>query len=241
MRLWGTYLSKKNFVPGLNVDFYYLGLWKNLAHFDDGTGEELRHSVGSRLWGSADEFGYDAEGILQFGHFDKCNIFAWTVSANLSYQFRNTWLEPKAGLKSELISGDRRFGDSKLETFNPLFPRGAYFGLAALIGPSNLFDIHPSINLTISPTLEWTTDYDIFWRFSRRDGIYAPNVSLIYSGKTVPDRFIGQQVSADLTFRPNKYLQVIGEFTWFKAGKFLRKVGPGKDIIFGGITLQLTF
>jgi hypothetical protein len=26
-------------------------------------------------------------------------------------------------------------------------------------------------------------DYDIFWRLSKHDGIYAPNMSVIYAGK----------------------------------------------------------
>ena len=240
MRLWGSYLSKRNVLAGMNLDFYYLGLWKKLAHFDDGTGQEFRHSVGSRLWGSNGEFGYDVEGVMQLGRFEKRSISAWTTSVHLLYQFKDSWLEPKAGLKTELISGDMQSDDNRLQTFNPLFPRGAYFGLAALIGPANLFDIHPSVNLSLSPKLEWGTDYGIFWRFSNRDGIYAPNVSLIYSGKVNSDKFIGQQISTDLTFRPHKYFEIVGEFTWFKVGKFLKKVSPGKNILFGGLTLQLT-
>jgi catechol 2,3-dioxygenase-like lactoylglutathione lyase family enzyme len=64
-----------------------------------------------------------------------------------------------------------------------LYPKGAYFGLAALIGPSNLFDIHPSIDLELTDRLNWGMDYDIFWRLSKHDGIYAPNMSVIYAGK----------------------------------------------------------
>lgn len=33
-----------------NIDFYYLGLWKKRAIFDDAIGEENRQSIGTRIW-----------------------------------------------------------------------------------------------------------------------------------------------------------------------------------------------
>jgi hypothetical protein len=30
-------------------------------------------------------------------------------------------------------------------------------------------------------------DYDIFWRLSKHDGIYAPNMSVIYAGKNTEE------------------------------------------------------
>src|SRR5690606_16353419 len=106
-----------------------------------------------------------------------------TISSNTSYQFKNIKYKPKVGVKSEIISGNKSYGDKSIETFNPLFPKGAYFGQAALIGPSNLFDIHPSLDLEIHPKIVLIIDYDAFWRFSKNDGIYAPNTQLIYTGK----------------------------------------------------------
>src|SRR5690606_10364983 len=34
-----------------------------------------------------------------------------------------------------------------LQTFNPLFPRGAYFSQANLLGPLNHVDLHPALSL----------------------------------------------------------------------------------------------
>jgi hypothetical protein len=140
-----------------------------------------------------------------------------------------------------MISGDARYNDNKLQTFNPLFPRGGYFGLASLIGPVNLFDIHPSFSLELTKTLSFDVDYDIFWRYSTRDGIYTPGVSLIYSGKNNSKKFIGSQLSSDLIYIPNDFLYFRGEFTWFKAGDFLKAAGEGKDILFAGMTAQVKF
>ena len=89
------------------------------------------------------------------------NISGWTASLNASYKFNEIKLKPELGLKTEIISGDRKVGDDKLQTFNPLFPRGAYFGLAALIGPANLVDVHPSVSLNLSNKINLDIDYDI--------------------------------------------------------------------------------
>jgi hypothetical protein len=242
VNLWGVYLVK-NDVPFLkNVDLYYLGLSKNKAVFEDSAGKEHRHSVGSRIWGTAGDLKYDFEGVYQFGKFIGKQISAWTLSSNTTYKFSKAKFQPELGLKTEIISGDKQKGDDKLQTFNPLFPRGAYFGLAALIGPSNLLDIHPSLALElVNDKLDWTTDYDAFWRHSLSDGIYAPNVSLIYTSGKSPNRFIGHQLATDLTLTPNPFLLLRVEATWFKAGDYLKDVSSGKDILFFGMTSQFKF
>lgn len=238
---WGAYFTKNKLPLVKNIDLYYLGVWKRKATFDDGLGEELRHSIGTRIWSNKNNFRCDIEGLYQFGSFDEKNIKAWTISVNTGYRFSNTKFKPELGLKTEWISGDALYGEKKLQTFNPLFPRGGYFGLASLIGPSNLFDIHPSLALELKKPLLLNIDYDIFWRYSKNDGIYGPNVLLIYSGKNNPYKFIGRQLSTDLVYTPNNFLYFRGEFTWFDAGDYLKVAGPGKDIIFTGVTAQLKF
>ena len=84
-------------------------------------------------------------------------------------------------------------------------------------------------------------DYDIFWRYSKNDGIYGPNVTLIYSGKNSDHKYIGRQFSSDLVYTPNNFLYFRVEFTWFKTGEFLKDVSPGKNILFTAVTAQLKF
>lgn len=242
INLWGAYLVKNKVPLVKNVDLYYLGLSKTKAAFEDSAGKERRHSVGARVWGADAGWKYDVEGVYQFGKFVGKVISAWTLSANTSYKFNRASLQPEIGIKTEVISGDRQNGDGRLQTFNPLFPRGAYFGLAALIGPSNLFDIHPSIAFElIDDKLTWTVDHDVFWRYSTQDGIYAPNVSIIHTSGNSQNKFIGHQLATDVTFTPNQYFLLRVEATWFKAGAYLKDVSPGKDILFGGATLQVKF
>lgn len=240
-RFWGLYVVI-NQVPVLtNVDLYYLGLRNKKATFDDGPGKELRHTIGSRIWNSKKGWRYDIEGLYQFGKFASKDIRAWSFSLNTGYKFNKIKFKPEIGLKTEWISGDAKYDDDKFQTLHPLFPRGGYFGLVSLIGPSNLFDIHPSLAFDLAPKLFLNIDYDIFWRYSENDGIYGPNVAVIYSGKSSRRKYIGRQFSADLVYTPNNFLYFRSEFTWFKAGDFLKDAGTGKDILFTAFTAQLKF
>ncbi|WP_240348428.1 alginate export family protein [Longitalea arenae] len=240
-RFWGVYWVQSN-VPVLkNIDLYYLGLHKKTASFDAGSGKELRHSIGARVWNGKGATGYDLETVYQFGKFSGRSISAWTASMNISHRFNSIKWKPEAGLKMELISGDKHAADSSLQTFNPLFPRGAYFGLAALIGPYNLFDVHPSLSLQLLRRLNFEIDCDVLWRYSEGDGLYAVNGTLLYSGKQLAEKYIGKQLAAALVYNANAYFFVQAEFTWFDAGAYLQKAGTGNDILFAGVTAQLKF
>ena len=195
-KFWGTYLTVTNLPVIKNLDVYYLGYRRNEAEFNDAQGREMRHSTGARSWGKNKGWRYDVEALYQFGTVDTKDISAWSASLNGGYEFSNIVLKPEIGLKAELISGDRKEGDNSIQTLNPLFPRGAYFGLASVIGPSNLIDIHPSISFELSKSIEWVIDYDMFWRYSTKDGIYAPNVAMIYPAGTSDARKIGRQLES---------------------------------------------
>lgn len=239
--MWGSYFTASE-VPLLkNIDLYYLGYQRENGFFDDGTGKETRHSIGTRLWGKHGGWRYDGEAVYQFGTVDGQDIRAWTASINTGFRFSSIWLHPEIGVKTEAISGDRRKNDGKLETFNPLFPRGAYFGLASVIGPANLLDVHPSLNLELGKNVEWVIDYDLFWRYSTEDGIYGPNAAMIYPDSSSDEKEIGQQLETEIVYQPNPYLYFRVEATWFQAGDYLKAVGPGKNIFFTGATVQLHF
>jgi hypothetical protein len=240
-KLYGLY-NVVNKVPFIqNIDFYYLGLERIDAEFDDGNGNELRHSVGARIWSKNSNWNYDIETVYQFGSIKNKTIEAWTVSLNTNYQFNTLKFKPKIGLKTEIISGDKAYDDDKLQTFNPLFPKGAYFGLAAFIGPSNLVDFHPSIDFQFQKDLNFSIDYDLFWRFSKNDGIYQPNTSLMYSGRNTSKKYIGDQLGITLDYTIKKWFAIRIEATWFRAEDYLAEVSPGKDILFAASTIYFRF
>jgi len=118
------------------------------------------------------------------GSFGNGDIQAWTAASDVGFTFENAPLKPRLGLKANVTSGDDNPNNADLQTFNPLFPKGAYFGEPALIGPANHIDVHPQLELALRRNVMLTLDWDCFWRESTHEGIYGPAVNLIQSGQT---------------------------------------------------------
>jgi hypothetical protein len=229
--LWGIYaVAPVLWLPGGHADFYYLGLDRDDAHFDQGTADEQRHSFGTRVWGRKAGWDYNVELVYQFGSFGHGNIDAWTAASDLGFTFENALFKPRLGLKANATSGDANPNGSDLQTFNPLFPRGAYFGEPALIGPANHMDIHPQLDLLLRRNLTLTFDWDWFWRESTRDGVYGPAVNVIQSGDTSDARYVGNQAEAMLEWRLGRHFTLTADYAHFFAGDFLKETTPGKDV-----------
>lgn len=104
-----------------------------------------------------------------------------------------------------------------------------------------MFDIHPSVDLELSDKWRLGTDYDIFWRWSVNDSLYAPNMQLLYSGLGTNESFIGTQLSANIEYAPNPFLSFTLESVWFNAGNFLKEAGAGKDYFYAAFTGRIRF
>lgn len=239
---WGIY--SVGAIPKLkilHIDLYYLGLNRAAAQYEAGIMEETRHSVGIRYWGNKNPLQYNFEFVYQWGGFGGGNIEAWTISSYTEYRLKSSPLSPGFGLKAEIIRGDQNANDNKLQTFNPLFPRGAYFGLAALIGPANLCDVHPSIELKLSERLILAADWDFFWRHRVQDGIYGPNGAFERTGQTSQEKFIGDQLGLQLAFDYNRHAYLSLEGAFFNAGRYLKESGSGKSLVYFSMTVAYKF
>jgi hypothetical protein len=229
--LWGTYAVLPFLLfPNSNIDLYYVGLYRGKPGFDQGAARETRHSLGARLWRTTAPLDYNFEGIYQWGSFGDGNIRAWTVASDTGYTFASLPLQPRVGLRADIASGDEDPTNNDLQTFNPLFPKGAYFSEAGLIGPSNFIDLNPCIDLHLTSKLTLTFDWDFFWRESTRDGLYNSSVTLVSSGKNSDARYIGSMPQAQLFWDIDRHLSFVGIYGHFFAGQFLKESGPGKDI-----------
>jgi hypothetical protein len=238
-KLWSAYVVVNKLPAIHNADFYYIGYQNKNNTFNTISATENRHSIGVRLWKKENEFQYDIEALYQFGKIGSGAINAYTASAYLTYQFNQLKFNPVIGIKTEVVSGDKSATDEKVNTFNPLFPRGAYFGLAALIGAVNLIDLHPSVEIQLHPAILFTADYDIFWRHSIADGVYGANTALLYPA--AHGKHTGNQLGISVEYTLMQYLKITPAFTYFKADKYLKEVSKGKDILFAAITIQLKF
>jgi hypothetical protein len=240
---WGFYsVHQLPKLAGSSLDVYYLGLHDQGATFQESGRPERRHSVGARLWNRGTPCTYNLEGVYQFGELGDRDIRAYTLSADIGH----TWAATRRwqfymDLKAEIISGDQHQGDSRLQTFNPLFPKGAYFSQIALIGPANLVDVHPLVGVRPIPALSLSVDADFFWRQSLTDGLYTAPYVLNRPGNPDQARHIGNQYTLEVEWEINDFVAFEGFLTYFAAGQFLRDSGSGRDILFLAPRLTLRF
>ncbi len=241
-KLWGLYYVW-NVAPqqSLNFDFYYLGVDNQEPSFEAGSLHETRHSLGIRHWGKSGNFSYNHEAVYQFGKFGQQAIRAWTASIELYYGLPSLRLKPKLGLKAEVISGDQNAEDGKLQTFNPLYPRGGYFGLLALIGPANLIDLHPSLSLDLGKGWELNLDWDAFWRYRSEDGIYFPSGRLNVPSGGFRSHFIGHQLGGEVVWGLNRFLQLEASCFYFVPGDFIKDTTEGADLWQIGTSINFKF
>ena len=239
---WGLY-GTAPFRPlaGGKADVYYLGLRRNEATFDQGTGRELRHSLGTRLWGKNAGWDWNFEYVYQFGDFGKGRISAWTAASDTGFTFERVPWTPRIGVKADITSGDRNPSDRNLETFNPLFPRGAYFGEMGLIGPANHIDLHPSVEVHPARTVTLTMDADLFWRESTRDGVYNSGLNVARSGLSGGSRYVGAQAAAQIEWRIQRHVTWTANCAHFFAGDFLEENPPGKDVSYFSTWMTFRF
>jgi len=239
---WGIYSTRP--VAKLrngNIDLYYLGLDRKRATFNQGAAREQRHSIGARLWGSPQPWDYNFEAVFQWGRFGPGNIRAWTVASDTGYTAHSVRFRPRFGLKADIASGDKNPADPNLQMFNALFPKGAYFNEADLIGPANFADLHPSVSLSLTKRLSLTTDADFFWRQSLNDGIYGVAVNLLRPGQISRARYIGNHASAQFEYRVDRHTTITWEYLHFFPGPFLEQTPPGRNVNYVNASVAYKF
>jgi len=238
--LWGTYAVLPFLpLPKGNLDLYYIGLFRRTARFDQGAARETRHSVGARLWRTEPPLDYNFEALYQWGSFGNGDLRAWTVASDTGYTFPALPLRPRLGLRADIASGDEDPANPDLQTFNPLFPKGAYFSEAGLIGPANFIDLNPCLDLHLTDKLTLIFDWDFFWRESAHDGLYNNAVAIVRSGTTSDARYVGSMSQAQLFWDIDRHLSFVAIYGHFFAGRFLKESGPGEDLDY--VTTWLTY
>lgn len=157
----------------MQVDFYYLGLDRAEAAFNRGTADEHRHTLGARLFGTPGALDYNFEGMYQWGSFGHGDIRAWALGSDTGYTFKSAPLAPRIALRAEVMSDDRHPEDDELGTFNPLRPRGNYFGESTT--PRADERHRPASDAAVAVGGDACVDHRwrFFWRQSREDRIYS--------------------------------------------------------------------
>lgn len=231
---WGVYVTRPVFRDA-TIDAYYLGLDRQQATFERGTAQEVRQSLGARLSvpiaTQRPGLDFDYEGVWQFGTFGTGNIRAWTVASETGYRFPKAPLKPRFSAKADISSGDNPKSRT-LGTFNPLFPKGNYFGVLATTGPGpiNFIDFHPHVETSFPHNVSLSVDWIFQWRESLEDGVYAVPGFLIRPADGSQARFVGHRPGTELRWQENRHLWLQADYGIFYAGEFLKETKPGRNL-----------
>jgi hypothetical protein len=225
---WGLYaVHPLPLLPKGNVDLYYLGFENKDAVYVQGAGYELRHTLGTRIWGRPLPWEYNLEYDWQFGTFGPGNIEAWSVAHAIRYNFSDLPLKPRLGLRFDVASGDNNPASANLQTFNPLFPSGMYFSLLNPVGPLNMIDLHPTLDLYAGEKLTVSLDCDFFWRESLGDGVYTISGMPLRPGFGSA-RFVGTSPAITVVWNPTRHISLLASYVHFAPGPFFRDNPPDK-------------
>jgi len=232
-RFWGLYSifnrPAARYAP--DMDFYYLGLDRANAVYTQGIADEHRHTLGTRLWQRSGSWDYNFEFAYQFGRFGKDAISAWTAASDTGYRWAHVALKPRLGLKMDIISGDDNLHDRTLKTFNPLFPKLAYFSENALVVPANLMNIYPYVDFEIAEGVELSLGWDFLWRYSVHDAFYVNPFQPLEGTEQSRERSIGSELTLDAGWQVNRNIQLNFAYVHLFTGGSLRSV-KAEDVDF---------
>src|SRR5258705_12024682 len=116
-------------------------------------------------------------------------------------------LKPRFSVKADISSGDEA-GTHALGTFNPLFPKGNYFGVLATTGPGpiNFIDLHPHVEAALPRDVTVSVDWIFQWREGVRDGGCGPSALLIFSPGKTDAPFVVDPPAAEERRRAERHL-----------------------------------
>jgi Alginate export len=205
--IWATDKKEQSFVRQL--DFYYLGLDRKNAQFDQGTARERRNTLGARAHETMSNLAFIQEGDLQLGTFGLGRLLAWKFADGLSYSLPKIRQRPTLGLQGAISSGDKNPQNVDLQTFYPLFPSGLYYGdMVFTSGSLNAIVAHPSVGMQLSKGLSLNVDSFFLWRQRTTDGLYSQAGMFLRTGQTSRSRYVGATQDLSIAWHVDRHTTV---------------------------------
>jgi hypothetical protein len=203
---YGVYAAGR-LATRLNLDVYALELDRDGARFGAVTGDERRRSLGARLAGQVGAADFEAEGMIQRGAFAGRKIRAWGGSVGGGYTLAAPW-KPRIGLRLDAGSGDKDPNDGRLQTFNPLFPKGAYFNESGLTSWSNLMAVRPSLGLSPTKAISLEVSYLDRARQTGGDAAYLQPSVVLPGSLASRAKAVGHALQADASWQATRNVKL---------------------------------
>ena len=243
--LWGVHLRRSApDRPALSA--YYLGTARSPSPADP-TLRTTRHTIGVQIHGTSGRLGYDLEGAVQGGRYERRDgageagpIRAWMLAGRLTYRFLERRGRPTLGIRADLSSGDRG-GTTANGTFAAPYPSGRYTGAGSRLGPGNLMNLRPVVGLRLAHGLQLRLKGYAFWRLRASDAIYAIWGAPLRAASGTDAHFVGVMPEGVLSWSGGRHITVALEGSHFVPGPVLRESGPGRGLTHVGLRAKYVF
>lgn len=231
--------STFNFSKPWNADLYLLDLETKDRTLAGITGDEVRYSAGTRIFGKYGAFDWSWDVVGQFGHLKDTDIHAWAVAGSSGYTFDAPW-RPRLGLRTDIASGDGRRGDSRIGTFDPLYGKNGYYGEAGITTLSNVVVIGPQFAFSPTPSLRIEPAIFKLWKQRAEDGVYFTGMGIAPGTAGTDSKEMGTIYKTYLRWLPSRNLTVDLDWEYFDVAGAIREAG-GKSVHFVSLRPTLRF
>ncbi len=237
----GIYITENLIAQKLLLDYYFINFKSNQRRYNFINDDENRQSYGFRIFSNNPTLNYEIESTYQSGKFVSKKISAFGLSTDLNFLI-SAKKKIIIGFGANYFTGDKSKTDNKLNTYNLIFSKPSY-GLAAPIGSSNIINVNPYIKITPLKEINIYTGVYIMGRQSNQDGTYSPGMAQVRPNVNnlfgTTKKRIGLQYALEASFQLNANFSFALDGAYFKAGKYVRETGKGKDIKY--VSCKATF
>lgn len=229
-------------IPGLTLGLIALSRENRAARYAEGTGVEIRRTVGARVFGARNGWDVDAQVSYQFGNFAPAGlapltISAWGAAFEGGYTFGGL-AKPRLAVRIDSAGGDSARGDNRLGTFDLPYPNLTYLTDAALIAPRNVRDVQPFVTFAATSRLAMTFGTQFLWRNSVQDAVYSPiGFTILAPGGR--RNFVATQPYVRLAWRLNPSIDLQASYVRAIAGPALREARLRRDINYVAAALNV--
>lgn len=235
----GARITRRKFLqPDQQLDVYAYRLSGSFLRFGKGTAPGGKNTLGARLSGRSGSVDWDAEGASQTGDVASERVRAWAVSALAGYEFALPG-RPRIGLQADMGSGDSAPSSGVYRTFDPLFPKGAYFNDAALTGFSNVENLAASIKVTPIEHLTVVLSDAEVRKHVLGDFAYQSTTPIAGSDTTTVRR-VGRYVQGFMSYDIGRHVDLEFQVVRYQVSSAMRAIGA-RDTTYSKFTVDFRF
>ncbi|NWC09298.1 alginate export family protein [Pseudomonas agarici] len=218
------------------ADLYAFGLETDQRKLDGFTGKEDRYTFGTRLFGAWNKFDWTWDLMKQTGHIANADIDAWGVSSDSGYTFAGPW-KARLGFRFDAASGDKD-GDHKAGSFDPMFPKNAFYGQASLTTLSNIILTGPTLRFSPFDKVRFEPGVFAAWRQNTDDGVYLPGMVAVPGTTTSKGKRLGTLYQTNVNWTPTSNITVDLDYLFYDIGSAIKNAGGSNSQI---VVLRTSF